>query len=508
MEIYTIKSDELDHRLDCFYYRPEFNKLEKVIKRVSTDQLQNYVRSIAGGATPKKTQRAYYADEKIGVPFLRVQNITEEGLDLEGCMFITRKIHEGMLKRSQVKATNLLTTITGKLAISTVAPEGFEGNINQHSVVIKTDDKKTSEVLAAFLNSNIGQKLASRRSSGGTRPALDYKSLKSIPIVFKPSIVNIMNNAYTKKNEKEIEAKKIFKEIDHYILRELSFDLPEIDVRPYYITKTNTIKNRLDPRFYKKHFIKFEKMLDLRSDLKTIDEISDGVHKGSTPKARGDAYTTKYDGVPFIRIVNIAEDKINLTDVLYIKRKINDGRLKTTRLKPNDLLLSIAGTIGLSVVVPIHIKEANINQALSKINLKNGIDPHYVSAILNSPIGRWQTERISTPSVQTNINLEDVKALMIPIPKDESIQTKIANKVKSNFTLIEKLRNEGFRHGKQSKINRRTNYFKLMLNYKVACNQNSQIRFRCFPSRITYREVTSPLKTGLASYGGITSLER
>lgn len=446
MEVYTIKFDKLEKRLDSFFYRPEFRKLDKDIKKISSDELRNYAHNVTGGETPKKTQRSYYADAQTGIPFLRVQNITEEGIDLDGCIFIAKKTHEVKLKRSQVKESDLITKITGvgKMAISAVAPEGFEGNINQHLAVIKTDNRKTSEVLATFLNSNIGEKLASRRSTGGTRPALDYDALKSIPIVFKPSIVDIMKEAYTKKNKIEIEIRRILESIYSYVLMELSFTIPQIDDRICYVTKAHNITNRLDPRFYKAHFIEFENTLGRRSDLKTIDEISDSVHKGSTPKARGDAYTTKEEGgVPFIRIVNVKENRINLVYVLHIKRKIHEGKLKTTKLKPNDVLLSIAGTIGLSVVVPNHIKEANINQALAKITLKNGINPHYVSIILNSPIGRMQTDRISTPSVQTNINLEDVNALRIPMPKDDAIQTKIVREVQSRFETIEKLRSEG-----------------------------------------------------------------
>ncbi|MDE2590576.1 MAG: restriction endonuclease subunit S, partial [Patescibacteria group bacterium] len=241
--------------------------------------------------------------------------------------------------------------------------------------------------------------------------------------------------------------------INEYILIELSFTLPQIDDKICYVTHANSVKeNRLDPRFYKKHYIEFEKMLNSRSDVEPISKISDDVNSGSTPKSGGDAYTTKEDGgVPFIRIVNISHGKINLKNVLYIKRNIHEKMLKRTQLKPNDVLLSIAGTIGVSVVVPKEISEANINQALVKLTLKDGVNPHYISAILNSPIGRMQTDRFSRPSVQTNINLAEISALKIPLTKDTE-QNRIAKEIQSRFEIVENLRSEGENILKEAKF--------------------------------------------------------
>jgi len=64
----------------------------------------------------------------------------------------------------KVLAGDLLVKITGvgRMAVASVVPDGFEDNINQHVCVIKTGSKEISETLAAFLNSDIGEKLASQ----------------------------------------------------------------------------------------------------------------------------------------------------------------------------------------------------------------------------------------------------------------------------------------------------------------------------------------------------------
>jgi type I restriction enzyme S subunit len=60
------------------------------------------------------------------------------------------------------------------MAIASVAPKNFVGNTNQHMVVVKTGNVAISKYLAHYLNLDIIEKIASRHSTGGTRPALDY----------------------------------------------------------------------------------------------------------------------------------------------------------------------------------------------------------------------------------------------------------------------------------------------------------------------------------------------
>lgn len=211
------------------------------------------------------------------------------------------------------------------------------------------------------------------------------------------------------------------------------------------------IENRLDPRYYKPYFKEFEQKLIKRKDIKRIGEISEYIGSGSTPTAGGDDYTLSDDGIPFIRIVNLKNNTVVLDGVLYIKKEIHNGMLKRTQLKPNDVLLSMAGTIGLSVVVPENLGEANINQAIARIVVKNDVNPFYLSAILNSKVGKIQTDRLSRPAVQANINLEEIRALKIPLPP-LSVQNKIADEVKKRMQKAETLQKEAKEELEKAKL--------------------------------------------------------
>jgi len=182
---FEIENYDIEGRFDPFFYKPYLKRMAEQVKKQRNFLLGNAIDDMAGGATPKVTED-FYLDEG-GVPFLRVQNITERGIDLSDVKFIKPEVHNTMLKRSQLKKSDLVFTITGRIGSVAVVPDNFYGNINQHSVRIHLKEKVNNtgilpEFIAAFFNTKIGRNLSFRYTTGGTRPALDYEALKSLTV--------------------------------------------------------------------------------------------------------------------------------------------------------------------------------------------------------------------------------------------------------------------------------------------------------------------------------------
>ena len=256
-KIFIVNRSEIEGRLEPEFYRPSLSSLENKIRSLATHKLRDYAISLAGGATPKKTEaESFYTDSENGIPFLRVQNLQTNGeLSLAGCIYINEETHNGLLARSQVSEGDLLVKITGvgRMAIASVAPDGFVGNTNQHMVVIKTGDASLSKYLARYLNLDLIERIASRHSTGGTRPALDYPSLKSLPIIegidFSP-----IDNAIKQKNDNECEAQQLLDSIDTYLLDELGVSLPEVrnELKDrVFLLNRSELEGRFDPTVYK-----------------------------------------------------------------------------------------------------------------------------------------------------------------------------------------------------------------------------------------------------------------
>ena len=114
-KIFIVKRSEIEGRLEPEFYKPSIVEIEHIIRKYSTKKLRYFALYIAGGATPKKTEGdKCYADKENGIPFLRVQNLCQDGSVLfDDCVYITKEAHEGMLRRSQVEEGDLLVKITG-----------------------------------------------------------------------------------------------------------------------------------------------------------------------------------------------------------------------------------------------------------------------------------------------------------------------------------------------------------------------------------------------------------
>lgn len=287
-KIFIVNRSEIEGRLEPEFYRPSITSLEKRIRSMSSHKLRDYALSIAGGATPKKTEAdKYYSNAENGIPFLRVQNLQTNGeLSLEDFIYINEETHNGLLKRSQVSEGDLLVKITGvgRMAIASVAPPGFVGNTNQHMVVIKTGDASLSKYLARYLNLDIIEKIASRHSTGGTRPALDYPSLKSLPIIegidFSP-----IDNAIKQKNNNECKAQQLLDSIDTYLINELCVSLSEVPNKlkdRMFLLNRSELEGRFDPTVYKDGI----KLISPKWDNEKLSKVAfvnpSGAYKGKT----------------------------------------------------------------------------------------------------------------------------------------------------------------------------------------------------------------------------------
>ena len=445
MECFTILADEVETRIDPHFYRPKFLELERNIAKKTNKKLGDFIVSISGGATPSREKDdELYTDKEHGIPFLRVQNITEEGLILDDVKFITKKVHETELKRSQVNDDNLLITITGRIASSCVVPKGFEGNINQHSVVIKTKDKKTAEIIATFLNSIIGHKLALRRTSGGSRPALDYEALKSIPIILNEKIVALMDNAYKEQKNKEEKTSEFLDSINDYVLDELGIKFSPIKEDKIYCINSEELENsRSDPHYFNPKFKRLLADLD-KSKLKLVKlkDVAENIFNGKTPAKEDYAE----EGNLILKVKCLKNNKIRWDKLSYFKGSI--PVVKT--IKDKDLLLlssahqsEYLGKNPSIVEIPQNLKDKKIFFVGELINIRADIEkinPYYILAILK--LNEYYLFINREKRGQTShLYPEDLGNVKIPLPP-LSIQNKIAEEVKKRMQKAEQLQKE------------------------------------------------------------------
>lgn len=417
--VFILQKSELEKRFDPFFYVPELLELEKKVLAKKPKKLRDYVQSLASGATPKTTEsEKYYAEKENGIPFLRVQNLSPTGiLEFDDCKYINEETHNGMLKRSQVLAGDLLVKITGvgRMAVASVAPEGFEGNINQHVCVIKTGSKEISETLAAFLNSDIGEKLASRRSTGGTRPALDYPALLSIPIIEDKRILQITEKVIAQKQKNEAEAEKLLSSIDDYLLKELGIKLPE--------PPENTLKNRMfttnislitgsrfDPNYSLiKHLENIKAITKSKFTTKTLKEITSDIFQGV---GRNIVESSSY---VLLKVKNIKQNyEIDFEDIEAIgdfpKNKI---------LKQGDIITPCIGEAVRQIKFATFKNSENkylVDNNTGVIRLIENANSDFITYCLCNSIGKIQINRFIGGGGVPFLGADNLKRFIVPFP--------------------------------------------------------------------------------------------
>jgi|CXWL01.1.fsa_nt_gi type I restriction enzyme S subunit len=166
-----------------------------------------------------------------------------------------------------------------------------------------------------------------------------------------------------------------------------------------------------------------------------LDSLSLLITKGSTPTTYGFSYQKK--GINFIKVENIVDGWIDQKTINeFISQDTNDY-LKRSKLDENDILFSIAGTIGRTTIVRNIDLPANTNQAIAIIRCSwKYLNPKYVRLILDSPILFNSFSRKSRGVGIYNLSLNDIKELIIPIPPLKE-QKRIVTKIEELFSIID-----------------------------------------------------------------------
>lgn len=340
--------------------------------------------------------------------------------------YINKETHNNYLRRSQVSQGDLLIKITGvgRMAIASVAPDDFVGNTNQHLVVIKTQNRETSEYLANYLNLDIVEKLASRRTTGGTRPALDYSALKSIPIVEGIDFA-LIREAERLKQQKENEAKALLATIDDYLLDELGIVIPTTNDTlkdRIFISSFNNISGiRFDPNFH----LKIQYLLNQKCKYNFISlkELILGVPQYGANEEAINGNPNK--DIRYIRITDI-DDFGNLkNDSWKTATNVDEKYL----LNKDDILFARSGSVGRCYIHKDTTHKSIFAGYLIRFVPNTAmINPNYLFFYCHSSIYKYWVDAIYRPAVQSNINSEEYKSLPIPLLPIEK-QNEIAEKV-------------------------------------------------------------------------------
>lgn len=431
LKTFIVWSDKIEGRIDPFFYDPEIVRLLEQLKKKETYKLGDLISDISGGATPRVTEDFYL--ESGGVPFLRVQNITEEGIQLDDVKFIKPEVHQNQLKRSQLKAGDVVFTITGRIGSVAVVPDYFEGNINQHSVRFHLKEEVDRieilpEYIAIYFNTDFGRVLSLRNVTGGTRPALDYVALRNLDVplpapAVQKKVIEKVQKVYEEKRKKEEQIQKILASIDDFVLGELGIEIPEGGAEQIYEIWSDSIEGRLDPMFF--HPARLRAIEAIKKSGKKIASLVE------IAEFRREIVGEIPEGAPYLGLENIASNsgeyvengnKESVSSAFVFKQ----GDVLFPKLRPYLNKVFYADFDGVCST-EFHVLRAK------------ECEPFYLFAFLSRSVVIKQTSRLMTGNTLPRLQTEDVENLLVPIPS-KSKQKKIIDEVQSSYVKMRDLR--------------------------------------------------------------------
>ena len=379
---------------------------------------------IGSGSTPRGSN---YSED--GIPFFRSQNVHNEGLVYEDIKFISNATHQSMIG-TEVCSKDLLLNITGgSLGRCAIVPDDFlVGNVSQHVCIIRTICVLPSYV-HAFILSSLFKKSMSITGSG--REGLPKYNLEKMYLSLPPL-------AEQQRIVEEIE--RWFKLID--IIEQGKIDLQSTIKQAKNKILDLAIHGKLVPQDPND-----EPASELLKRINPKAEITcDNGHYPKLPKGwamcrlsnvckiySGFAFSSndyRTEGIPLIRISNIKNNTIDLSECVFIKSTIDDRFI----ISRGDLLIAMSGATTGKMGIYENDNIAYLNQRVGNIKvLSDTLLLEYRNLYMLSKVD--DILKIAYGGAQPNISASAIENLNIMLPP-QSEQKRIVSKIEDLFGFI------------------------------------------------------------------------
>jgi type I restriction enzyme S subunit len=170
------------------------------------------------------------------------------------------------------------------------------------------------------------------------------------------------------------------------------------------------------------------------SQSTALGDLCERITKGTTPTSVGHTYTNK--GIRFVKVESLVGGKIDHKKCAYISPDAHTD-LARSQLQVDDLLVSIAGTLGRVGEVAERDIPANTNQALAIVRLKDRTLVRYVKAWLESPKLRSVVRTSGKGVGMGNLTLEQIRNIPVSVP-DATTRAHILSQIHSAVVWVER----------------------------------------------------------------------
>lgn len=430
--VQTTDLDEIVFRLDAEFYHPEHLGLQAKLTRFNSISIRD-----AGGVLDCSAFYPsivpYYNFEKIGIPFLRVNEIQNGLLHIsQDTAFLPQEILDE-------NPTTIARCISGDLIIAKggnslakvalLTEEYQHYSVCRDVIVLRTNELSGVNrfYLWMFLHSAIGQKILLRTASQTGQPHLTLDAIKQIEIpLFTDEFQQEFEWLYRESQRLKHESEKEYYKGQELLLSELGLSSWQPKHQLFFVNNYSDTAGveRIDAEYFQPKYEEIEQ---------AIKQYSGG-YSTIGKEFKQNKSTFKIDDKKIYQYVEIGS--VNVSNGEILANKVIGEELPANAkraLKKNDVIVSKVRTYRGAITI---VEESGyVGSGAFTVLRENGrINKETLLAFLHSkPLLAWSLKPNTGTSYPVIVD-NDILNLPIPlIPKSK--QTEIQQKIIESFNL-------------------------------------------------------------------------
>ena len=378
-------------------------------------------------------QTPTYTSKENGIPFISSKDVTSQKINWDNIKYITKELHEELYKRVAPQKNDILLAKNGTTGVAAIVEDSRVFDIYVTLAVIRPSQNISPQYLYRIINSGFCKEQFDSHLTGIGLPNLHLTDIKKTIIPLPPYAEQIRIVAEIEKwfalidriENGKTELQTTIKQAKNKIL-DLAIHGKLVSQDPNDEPASELLK-RINPNAEITcdigHYQNLPKGWGI-CKLSDLCKIENGFAFSSND------YMT--EGVPLIRISNIVDNSVDLTECVYIQEKVDDRFIVTK----GDLLIAMSGATTGKMGVYSYEETAYLNQRVANIRI---LDDSILLASYRDCFMRSKVEEIlklayggAQPNISANV-IGNFDFLLPPLGEQE----RIVSAVRKSFAQLD-----------------------------------------------------------------------
>ncbi len=403
-------------RIDPSYYAPEHLATDELIRRASShlqfEELGSFSRLWSGPFGSKLPSSLYRAEGPY--PLYRSQNVKSFWIQEEGLVYLDQDTFDD-LKSCSTMPGDILVSKAGFVGTSCIIGDNQgPAIITEHVLGVRPTDDTYPYYLLTTLNSSICRRQLEREGLG---TLLDYLGIEVSRELLVPRPATRIQRPIGHKVRAAAILRAAADTFQKHLYNTFPLFLSQSEpINGQWLSAPSFDADRLEAQYYQPHFLEMAAQLShLECDVVPLGELVSSMRHGASVTGAN----AVGGRLRFIRGTEIQPNRISTNDVVLLDDATVAELAPAHYLQKRNLLVTRSGTVGMCAVARQQEVGTAFGSFVIAVEFKNGMQPEFVAAFLNSSLGQMQFRREENGAVQMNINNGELAGLRIPLFTEE-----------------------------------------------------------------------------------------